>query len=262
MVPSLTTEFQEPVAKIQKLVQVFHRSPVSNDDNLQPNIVKAFGKEKVLICDSRTRWSSTIAKLEHFLEVEKEIKIALFSKNMDFLLSRDDKVNNLCVALKPVKLAIEAFSKQDADLLSSEIVIQFIRKKLDEANTPISQLVKQQFEKRIAKRRNINLIHLMKFLLNPDVLNQDDQFGNKIKRNIANFATTIIQRLFQPNEEDYDVDKEVNNGHMSDDIRNNNNQLTLAQELKCFIKTSDFQMTIDKGEIDDDSKRAISFLMI
>ena len=25
--------------------------------------------------------------------------------------------------------------------------------------------------------------------------------------------------------------------------------MTLAQELKCFIKTSDFQMTIDKGEI-------------
>ena len=36
---------------------------------------------------------------------------------------------------------------------------------------------------------------------------------------------------------------------MSDDIRNSNNELTLAQELKCFIKTSDFQMTIDKGEI-------------
>ena len=36
---------------------------------------------------------------------------------------------------------------------------------------------------------------------------------------------------------------------MSDDVRNNNNELTLAQELKCFIKTSDFQMTIDKSEI-------------
>ena len=63
----------------------------------------------------------------------------------------------------------------------------------------------------------------MKYLLNPDVLNQDDQFGNKIKRNIANFATNIIQILFQPNEEDSDFDKEVNNGDMSDDIRNNNN---------------------------------------
>ena len=202
LVPSLTTEFQEPVAKIRKLVQMFRRSPVRNDDNLQPNIVKTFGKEKVLICDSRTKWSSTIAMLELFLEVQKEIKIALISKNIYFLLSRDelDKVNNLCVALKPLKLAIEAFSKRDADLLSSEIVIQFIRKKLDEANTLISQLVKQQFEKRIVKRRNINLIHLMKYLFNPDVLNQDDQFGNKIKRNIvANFATNIIQRLFQPN---------------------------------------------------------------
>ena len=157
LVPSLATEFKEPVAKIRKLVQMFHRSPVRNDDDLQPNIVKTFGKEKVLICDLRTRWSSTIAML-------------------------------------------------------------------DEANTPISQLVKQQFEKTIFERRNINLIHLMKYLLNPDVLNQDDQFGNKIKRNItANFATNIIQRLFQPIEEDSDVDKEVNNGDMSDDIRNNNN---------------------------------------
>ena len=46
-----------------------------------------------------------------------------------------------------------------------------------------------------------------------------------------------------------DVNKEVNNGDMSDGLRNNNNELTLAQELKCFIKTSDFQMIIDKGEI-------------
>ena len=162
---------------------MFRRSLVRNNDNLQPNIVKTFGKEKVLICDLRKRWSSTIAMLERFSEVQKEIKIALISKNIDFPLSKDelDKVNNLCVALKPLKLAIEAFSKQDADLLSSEIVIQFIRKKLDKANTPISQLVKQQFEKRIVERRNINLIHLMKYLLNPDVLNQDDQFGNKIK---------------------------------------------------------------------------------
>ena len=107
LVPSLITEFQEPVAKIRKLVQMFHRSPVRNDVDLQPNIVKTFGKEIVLICDSRTRWSSRIAML-------------------------------------------------------------------DEANTPISQLVKQQFEKRIFERRNINLIHLMKYLLNPDVLNPDD----------------------------------------------------------------------------------------
>ena len=35
---------------------------------------------------------------------------------------------------------------------------------------------------------------------------------------------------------------------MSDDIRNNNNELTLDQELKCFIKTSGFQITIGKGE--------------
>ena len=39
LVPSLTTEFQEPVAKIRKLVQMFHRSPVRNEDDLQPNIV-------------------------------------------------------------------------------------------------------------------------------------------------------------------------------------------------------------------------------
>ena len=79
---------------------MFRRSPVRNDDDLQPNIIKTFGKEKVLICDSRKRWSSTIAMLERFLEVQKEIKIALISKNIDFPLSKDelDKVNNLCVA--------------------------------------------------------------------------------------------------------------------------------------------------------------------
>ena len=128
-----------------------------------------------MIYDSRTRWSSTIAMLERFLETRKEIKIALISKNINFPLSKDElDKDNHCVALKPLKLAIEALSKRDVDLLSFEILIQFIRKKLDEANAPISQLVKQQFEKRIVERRNTNLINLIIYLLNPDVLNQDD----------------------------------------------------------------------------------------
>ena len=99
---------------------------------------------------------------------------------IEFPLTKNELDNELCIALKPLKLSINALSKGDTDLLYYEILIVFTRKKLDEANTPISQLVKQLFKNRIIERRNIDLIHLMKYLSNLNVLNKEDQFGNNI----------------------------------------------------------------------------------
>ena len=63
-------------------------------------------------------------------------------------------------------------------------------------NTPISQLIKQLFENRIIERRNIYLVHLMKYLSNPNVLNKDDQFGNKIKKKNIIFPLISFSNYF------------------------------------------------------------------
>jgi hypothetical protein len=54
----------------------------------------------------------------------------------------------------------------------------------------ISAQVKESFDFRIDERRNIELVHLMKYFVNPDYLSLlEDQFGHKIRRpKIANLA--------------------------------------------------------------------------
>ena len=70
--------------------------------------------------------------------MQTEVKIALIGTDIDFLLTENelDNINELCVALKPLKLAINPLSIRDTDLLYSEIVIEFTKKNLMKLNHP------------------------------------------------------------------------------------------------------------------------------
>ena len=53
--PKLVPELGKVVCKVRKIVKLFHKSPVRNDKNLQPQIKLSFRKEKALFLDFRTR---------------------------------------------------------------------------------------------------------------------------------------------------------------------------------------------------------------
>ena len=47
----LVSEFRTIVTKVRKTVKMFRKSMVRNDDNLQPQNIASFGKEKALFLD-------------------------------------------------------------------------------------------------------------------------------------------------------------------------------------------------------------------
>ena len=244
--PTLSANIQFIVEKVRKIVKIFRRSPVKNDDALQPFVLEALGKEKKLQLDCKTRWNSLLSMLERFYELRKEIKMALVQLDIQFELTEDDMmiIKELCDALAPIKVAVEALSSEDADILLAEKVIAFTLKKLGEQGTKIGQDLKNRFEARIEERCNAELVHLLKYLKNASYLDQSqDQFGHKVKRpKIAALATNILQRLFlhcdgnEDNPEDIKAD-----GAM--EVLDQEKPMTLAQELHAFVEDDETEDT-------------------
>ena len=117
-----------------------------------------------------------------------------------FSVSENDleEINELCLALKPLKLAIENLSKQDATLLYADQVLQFVISKLDQQNSDISQAIKEAFKRQVLKRRQHTLIHLMEYLDDPPFFELNfDSFGIRIvKQDVINLAISLFKRLF------------------------------------------------------------------
>ena len=244
--PTLSPDIQFIVKKVRKIVKIFRRSPVKNDDALQPFILETLGKEKKLQLDCKTRWNSLLSMLERFYELRKEIKMALVQLDIQFELTEEDMmiIKELCDALAPIKVAVEALSSEDADILLAEKVIAFTLKKLCEQGTKIGQELKSRFEARIKERRNAELVHLLKYLKNASYLDQpQDQFGHKVKRpKIAALATNILQRLFLHYDGNEDNPENLNvDGAMV--VRDQEKPMTLAQELHAFVEDDETEDT-------------------
>ena len=55
-------------------------------------------------------------------------------------------------------------------------MIQFVLEQLNEQNSPISQEVKEAFEKCVQARRLTKIVHLMEYLQNPKFLDQQQDY--------------------------------------------------------------------------------------
>ena len=172
--------------------------------------------------------------------------MALVQLDIQFELTEEDMmiIKELCDALAPIKVAVEALSSEDADILLAEKVIAFTLKKLCEQGTKIGQELKSRFEARIKERRNAELVHLLKYLKNASYLDQpQDQFGHKVKRpKIAALATNILQRLFLHYDGNEDNPENLNvDGAMV--VLDQEKPMTLAQELHAFVEDDETEDT-------------------
>ena len=75
--------------------------------------------------------------------------MACIRGGMEFPFSNADleKVNELCLALLPVKFATKMLSKNNANLLFADQMIQFVLEKLREQNSAIAQELREAFKK-------------------------------------------------------------------------------------------------------------------
>ena len=65
------------IEKIRKICRLFRKSPVKNDDFLQPEVIKELDKEVKLILDCKTRWYSMMDMVKRFLQIQKPIRQAM-----------------------------------------------------------------------------------------------------------------------------------------------------------------------------------------
>ncbi len=129
------------------------------------------GEELILLIDTRTRWSSLFAMVERFLRV----KTSILKSSLDipdfpetFKPSEWRLLQDLKDTLEPIKLGIEALSKDDATLLSAEGIFRFIFQKLEENPSDLAGELLRGVKEVTRKRKVTKAASLLKYLNNPN----------------------------------------------------------------------------------------------
>ena len=142
---------------------------------------------------------------EYWIQLKKpgNIKFLCLWKNEYLEISHE-----ILNALKPVCLAVEALSKQDANLLTSEGIISFLFNSLKKQDSLLSKRLLSELKEYISKRRNVVLISLIRFLHNPHVLQEnptDEFFRMSSKIELIKLAKIIMERIFKENYESFNI---------------------------------------------------------
>lgn len=149
-------ELADLIKKIRKVIKIFRFSPLKNE-TLQRYVLLEFGKEFCLILDCRTRWNSLIAMLERFYMLKSCIKKSIIDLEIEITISDVDfnEINLVISALLPVKLAVEAICREDANLITADTTILFMFDALDKLKTSLSIELLEALKKRISERRAV-----------------------------------------------------------------------------------------------------------
>ena len=108
-------------------------------------------------------------------------------------------LHDLIDVLEPVKYAVDGLCRRNATHLAAERIHDFVFKTLSNSNSAYSAYLKSDLEIRIKDRRNACLVHLLKYLHDPNFLMENKfdilgEYGNKNK--MYTLAATLMQKLF------------------------------------------------------------------
>lgn len=197
------SNFFEQLEALRAVIKFFRLSSLKNDF-LQAKINERLGKELELKKDVKTRWNSIDPMIKRYLEVKGEVKEALEYFNFLHLLDPIDEeyLINIQQILEPVRIAADALARNDATLFSAESVIELLCTTLENYNSPTSLKFLDVLKEAINKRRNIELVSLAKYMLNPKNLSKRNcHFHYCSKSSTVTFAKKLISRLFTPQAE-------------------------------------------------------------
>ena len=135
-------------------------------------------------------------------------------------------------------MAVNHLSRRDSNLIEFERVIKFTLKKLQDIGTPLANIFIEKTKTRIIQWRNIKLVHLIKYLDDPNFIrSKRDQFGEKIvQKDIENMLLHLWQRLF-PNFELSASSENTDNTSLTNTNPVNDGQ-SLADEFAKFDDNS------------------------
>jgi len=216
--PDWTDEIGEIVKMVRVIVKLFRKSPTKNSI-LQSHMVEEFSHELQLDYAVITRWNSILTMLEKFYKAKDSIKKALTDINRLELWSNRfvDQLKEIIEVLKIIKMAMDELSKDEATLLTAEGALEFMFNELKEIGSPLSCSLLESIKVEIGKRRNRELVSLLKFLQNPQSLHETTEsfFEMTSKKVIIKTAVDVWTTFFCPesviSEIDVPVETDENN---------------------------------------------------
>ena len=231
-------KINDTITIIRKIVKMFKASPVKNSI-LQKYIMDAEKKELSLLLDCRTRWSSLQIMVERFLRVLDPIQKALIEMDMGNIWKLENTYTAKCIlnTLSPLKIAIEALGRIDANLLTGEGVLKFLFNALRVENSDLSNKLLNELQVQISKRRNRSTVSLLKFLQDLNQVNdtEDDFFRSPSKPELIKLAKSYMRRLFS-------VGNKSDDSHSESEcelvVPNGTNRTSLEQQLEDSIQVS------------------------
>jgi len=189
----VAVDYHELLKNSRKLVKFIKNSTVRNNVFLT-KVKEEFGHEIELHLDVKTRWNSIPTMLEPLIKTEVAIRETLIEFNALHLADSVDFIalQSLLNAMQPIKLAVERLSREDATLVSAEIILDFMFNKLSEIKSEVSDKLFENLKIRIEERMNMNVMSLLKSLKDPSVTPS---------KATLTFAGNLVSRLFGVNDE-------------------------------------------------------------
>ncbi|KAF6321781.1 S1 RNA binding domain 1 [Rhinolophus ferrumequinum] len=226
----LRDDLSSAISSVRRIVKIFRYSPVKNA-LLQQEIARSEKRELEVILDCKTRWNTLERMIERFLKIVNPIKTVLRELKLDHLWKEEyyEILRGMLNCLQPVRLAVEALSNREANILTSEGIFKFLFSNLEKQNSSMSQMLLKEIKFELVKRRNRDLVSLTKYLSNVSCLcerEEDEFFALSSKNEIARLAKSLMGRLFKgtftaevPREEIKDVHTESSDIKSESDLK-------------------------------------------
>jgi hypothetical protein len=163
----------------------FIRGGTLREQYFQSKVKEAFGIEKELVKDVKHRWNMLEPVVKYKVQIIDTcngFKESEMANGLDF-----EAIENLLNGVVPVKLAVEALSRQDATLVIADKTIEFLYDKLQQQNNGISTSLLENLKVRISERMNENVKNLLRCLKNPNT---------SLTASDLRFAKDLMVRLF------------------------------------------------------------------
>ena len=237
-------DIKTTIQKVRRIVKLFRKSPKKNDI-LQTHVKSEFYKVLMLILDTKTRWNSLLEMIERFLKLKKCIEKALIDLDEQFSVSQGEYLlmDNIFLALQPMKLAIEGLGRRDANLLTADGILKLIFSQLDNNDSVPHLESKMSLEKRVRERIQNDIFGVLKYLHDPDSILEENLFFVPQKSSIHKTIKSLLCRLY-PKLEHYDLHDELNS-QQSQEMELNNRSVSsviefqqLSDQLEASILTS------------------------
>lgn len=190
------------VNQVREIVKLFRKSPKLNDI-LQAIISNDRGNKLQLQLDVRTRWGSMLDMLETFTKVSGSIKKALTEIGKLELWYEDIplSIKGTLEVLRIAKMTMDSISRDDATLLSAEGAFEFMFIELERIDSSVSLELLKEVKVELNKRRQKDIVSLLKFLQDPDSLKESQlsYFSMPPKNEVFATACAIWGKYFQAN---------------------------------------------------------------